>query len=81
MHHGEKIKLAELIRNNLDLPVIATFDRGNDDNLPYTGPVIKCGIQDYAERGNGRLVMRKPFTEQFASEDDWKPAIFVYLED
>lgn len=81
MNHREKIKLAELIRNNLDLPVIATFDRGSDDTLPYTGPVIKYGIQDYATLYNGRRVVRKPFTEFLVSKDEWKPAIFVYLED
>lgn len=79
MNQEERIKLAELIRNNPELPVRALVDY-SPGAFPLTGGVLGCGIREYGKSKAGKLVMRCPKAEKLLPDIEWKPAIFIDVD-
>ena len=76
MNQEERIKLAELIRNNPELPVraLVEYDHGE---FPLIGDVLSCGIREYGKTKTGRHILRCPEAEERLPDIEWKPAIFI----
>ena len=77
MYQKERIKLAELIRNNPELPVMAMVEH---DDIPFLGRVWDCGIHEYGKIINGKYVLKNSKAEKAFPETKWKKAIFVDVD-
>ena len=79
MNQEEMIKLAELIRNNPELPVRALVECSHG-TFPLTGDVYGCKIREYGRTKTGKYIMRCPKAEKLLPDIEWKPAIFIDVD-